>query len=304
MSEIRSAFIFPAFTVDYSNHPGERLPGFNEQFSSLLQAAAKAIDPVLSDFSFVGETFPEDELRTQYLTYIYSCSAAAILRKNSLVPVASAGYSMGIYAAMSDAGAISFESGLQLIRLAYHAMKISLKNGQFGMGTLIGLSRNDIVQLISHSGLQVEIANQNAPYSFVVAGVQEDLSKLLELAKTEGVLHTRDLGVSIPYHARFLASGALNFGREIVSCRFGMPQNPIVSLIDQTILSSEESMRTEVVRNLFNPLNWLMTQQWMLGQQITLFVECGASKGLIKNAKFVDGEYRFLALDSALRGNS
>ena len=205
---------------------------------------------------------------------------------------------MGIYAALFDAGVVSFETGLELIRLAYHAMLASIKNGPFGMGTLIGLNRKDIQQLIDQSGLRIEITNQNASHSFVVSGFGEDITKLLEHSKAEGALHVRDLDVSIPYHSRFLTDGAIDFEQKIKHLRFSAPRNQIVSLIDQTILTTGESMRHEVIRNLFHPLNWFNTNLMMLKQDITVFVECGPSKGLIKNAKFVDGNYRFYTLGS------
>ena len=246
MPETSLSFIFPAFTRDYSDHPGHNLPGFEEQFSQLLQTGAETVDSALSDFNFNGQTFPEDELRTQYLTYIYSCAASVILRKHHFNPLYTAGYSMGIYAAMFDAGVVSFETGLELIKLAYHSMLDSLMNGLFGMGILIGLNNEDIRQLIDHSGLRIEITNQNAPHSFVVSGFREDLMKLLEYAKEEGALHVRDLGVSLPYHSRFLKEGAMDFARRISHLKFSSQGNLIVSLIDQTILVTAESMRYEV----------------------------------------------------------
>ena len=207
---------------------------------------------------------------------------------------------MGIYAAMFDAGVVSFETGLELIRLAYHSLLDSLKIGRFGMGILIGLNSEDIQQLINHFGLRVEITNQNAPHSFVVSGFREDLTKLLEHSKEEGALHVRDLGVSLPYHSRFVKEGAMEFARRIGHLKFSSQGNQIISLIDQTILVTAESMRNEVIRNLFQPLNWFSTNRMMLDKKITTFVECGTSKDLVKNAKFVDGNYRFFALDSFL----
>jgi len=296
-----SAFIFPAFANDYSDHPGQVLPGFQEHFTALLKVAAKAVDPPLSEFSFSGTTYLDDELRTQYLTYIYSCSASSILRKQGFSPSFTAGFSMGIYAALYDAGVISFVTGLELIRLAYISLRSSLKEKDYGMGTIIGLSREDILQLISQKLSPVVITNQNAPHSFVVSGAREELVQLMHLAKQEGALHTRDLGVSVPYHSPVLQKGANDFAQQISHLNFSAPLNRIISLVDQKILTSVESMREEVIRNLYHALNWYTTQQMMLEQGITLFVECGPSSGLVKNARFIGGNYRFHSLDTLYR---
>ena len=298
MPDNRLAFVFPAFTGDFTNPPGKNIPGFEEQFNTFLQTAARTVEPAFSDFSLDNLTAPQNELQTQYLTYIYSCTVSVILRKNNILPSFTAGYSMGIYAALFDAGVVSFEAGLELIRVAYHAMYASLKNYQFGMGTVIGLDRDDIQRLISHAGLRVEIANQNASHSFVVSGFYEDLINFLDLSRVAGALHVRNLTVSIPYHSRFLKVGALEFERKISHIRFASPKSGIISLIDQTILVSGDSLRSEVIRNLFHALNWYNTTRIMVEQHVGIFVECGASKDLVKNAKFVVGDYRFYTFDS------
>ena len=304
MPDTLSAFIFPAFASDFSDHPGKALPGFEEQFSVFIRSAAGTVDPALSQFSFNGTTFPADELRTQYITYIYSCTASSILRKQKFPPFITAGYSMGIYAAMFDAGVVSFGTGLELIRLAYLSLHASLMNRPYGMATIIGLSREDIQQLAGDSRLQAEITNQNASHSFVVSGSSEGIAELLELAKQEGALHTRDLGVSVPYHSGFLKEGAMDFSQKISHISFSSPGTMIISLIDQKIVETGDAMRNEVIRNLYNPLNWFTTQRIMLDLGVSVFVECGPSKGLVKNAKFVDGNYRFYALDAALHKKS
>ncbi len=296
LPDSRQSFIFAAFAQGYRNHSGENLPGFNRDFQSRLAIAAATIDPVLSHFGFSGETFENDELRTQYLTYIYSSTAAGILRKLKFRPVLTAGYSMGIYAALFDAGSITFASGLELIQIAYQSMRDSLPHDHFSMGTIIGLSGNDLTDLIGNHNLEASISNRNASHSFVVSGYRGDVRKLLELAAAEGALHTRDLGVSLPYHSRLLEQGSLDFARKIRAIGFQPAANPVVSLVDQKILQTPEALRNEVVRNLCCPLNWLNTQEVMVQNGVNMFVECGPSNGLVKNSKFVEGNYRFYTL--------
>jgi [acyl-carrier-protein] S-malonyltransferase len=298
LSDTHSAFIFPAFNSDYTDHPGRNIPGFNDRFDELRLRAASAIDQELEKFNFTGRTFQDDELRTQYLTYIYSCAASSVLKMNGLYSTLNAGYSMGIYASVFDAGAISFETGLFLIKIAYQTLHASLNNEFFGMGTLIGLDDVDIQKLIDHSSLKIEITNQNAPYSYVVSGNLDDIRKLMDLAKEEGALHTRDLAVSIPYHSSHLKSGAMEFARQISHFEIKAPETPMISLIDQVTLSTPALIREELIRNLFQPLNWFRTMNAMLENKISVFIECGSSKGLVKNSKFVDGSYRFYALNS------
>ncbi len=298
MPETQSAFIFPAFTRDYRDHPGDNLPGFEQQFNLLLKAAPQLTAPPFPGFRFAEMTAPHEELPNQYLTYLYSCAASRTLRTRHFTPAFSAGYSMGIYAALFDAGAISFETGLELIRLAYETVSGELKNRQFGMATVIGLDRKDIEQLTLQRKPAPEIANRNATHSFVVSGQYDQLVLFMEDARNEGALHVRDLGVSIPWHSGFLTGAAHEFARKISHLDFLAAQTPVISLIDQDILKSGASLRREVSRNLFLSLDWLSTAEKLLELNTELFVECGPSKGLVKNAKFIEGTYRFASLDN------
>lgn len=294
----QSAFIFSAFAHDYGDHPGGKLPFFEQQFNLLMEAASHLGDSPFAGLRYAAMKAPEDELATQYLTYLYSCAASRTLRSLQFTPAFTAGYSMGIYAALFDAGVITFETGLELIRLAFEAVSGQLKNRQFGMATVIGLDRRDIAQLIHQQGLEVEIANRNAPHSFVVSGQSDHLVRFMEDARNEGALHVRDLEVSIPYHSRFLSLAAPEFDAKISHLKFSPAQTPILSLVDQVIVTSQVSLRSEVSRNLFRSLDWLATTEKLLALNTELFVECGPSKGLTKNAKFIDGNFCFASLDT------
>ncbi|MEI7662557.1 MAG: ACP S-malonyltransferase [Bacteroidota bacterium] len=300
MPDTCSSFIFPAFTRDYRDHPGQHLPGFEELFSGWLRAGAASADPSLSQFKFSDPAFTGDELRTQYITYIYSCTVAGILRNITTAPLFTAGYSMGIYAALFDAGAIDFETGLELIRIAYHSMAHSTRGGKYGMGTVIGLSRTDLELLTGNPVSKVEIVNQNASHSFVVSGEAAGLARLLSDARAEGALFVNNLDVTVPYHSGFLKEGAEDFSRQISHLHISSPNAPVVSLINQQLLVTPESLRGELIMNLCHPLNWFETQQVMINRNVTLFIECGPSEGLVKNSKFIPGNYRFSRLGSLI----
>ena len=65
---------------------------------------------------------------------------------------------------------------------------------------------------------------------------------------------------------------------------------PIVSLIDQELLLEESALKQEVVRNLYTPLNWYETQLYLQELGVNRFIECGSGRGLVKNARFIEGD--------------
>jgi [acyl-carrier-protein] S-malonyltransferase len=295
------AFVFPAFPDDFKKHPASGIEGFDDLFRSLLRDAPTTRDAVnLPDPDFTSNI--HDSLTLQYLTFVYSCAASSILNSSGIAPSLVAGYSMGIYAALVQAGSIRFSTGLELIRLAYQTIADINPGVNYRMGTIIGLDRVDLIHLIENHKLQAEITNQNASHSFVVSGTENDVIQLLKLAKEEGALHTRELLADQPYHHSFLAQAASNFAREIGNIDIEFPKIRVISLIDQRVLTSSDEIRLEVIRNLYQPLNWFETQKTLIRMGISQFIECGASRGLMKNAKFIPGNFQFFALDSIASG--
>jgi len=292
------AFIFPAFTHDYKNHPGSELPGFHDSFNSLLNKASIEFEPRVKHFNFQDNTFLDDELLSQYITYIYSCASAEALRKTSVIPDIAAGYSMGIYAALADAGSISFIDGLRLIEQAFLSIATKTSGTRFAMGTVIGLDLHDLLKIIHAAGNSLEITNQNSTHSFVLSGICKEIEIALALASEEGALHTKLLKVTVPYHSRFLEEAAYAFLAFVKEIPIEPASTHLISLIDQQWFSSPGEIVWELTRNLYFHLNWYKTQQYLLGIGIKSFIECGPSKGLVKNAKFIEGNYTFSSLDS------
>jgi hypothetical protein len=56
-----------------------------------------------------------------------------------------------------------------------------------------------------------------------------------------------------------------------------------------------------VVKNLFTPLNWFRTQSELIKSGINLFIECGMGKNLVKNSKFIEGDYKFYSVCDYLK---
>jgi [acyl-carrier-protein] S-malonyltransferase len=291
--QINSSFIFPAFINEYSENPFEGSPELLDRFRLLLNESSFLADQGLAEFDFISNNFLSDELRTQCLTYIYSCSVADILSRKGVIPAYSAGYSIGIYAALVQANALSFSDGLFLVRQAYETITRIVSGRKYGMCSIIGLNREDINGLISSHFLGVEITNQNSEFAFVLSGLHEDILRLLNAAVQEGALHTHLLNVSLPYHSSFLKESRHSFGDFVGKISFTPPQTNIISLIDQHILKDPTDIREEVVKNLFTPLNWYRTQSDLVKSGINLFVECGMGKNLVKNSKFIEGDYKF-----------
>jgi [acyl-carrier-protein] S-malonyltransferase len=297
----KSAYIFPAFINEYPENPFSGSAELADRFYDLLNDAASLADHELNQFDFISNHFLQDELKTQYLTYIFSCAVADILNKKKLNPDYGAGYSMGIYAALVHSKVLTFADGLKLIKNAFETIRSIAGDKTYGMCSIIGLSREDIRSLLTSRNFRVDISNQNSGFAFVLSGLYDDIQDLMKDATAEGALHTYLLNVSLPYHSVFLRETRPFFTKFLEKLHFNHPQTKLISLVDQKILYHPEEIKEELTRNLFTPLNWYQTQLELQRIGVGLFVECGLGKNLAKNSKFIDGEYEFLSLSGLIK---
>lgn len=301
MSHTHLAFVFPAFVRDYREDKSFQIPGFREHFASLLSAASKHIDPDLIRFDPDGEDFLDHELRTQYIAFIHGCAISEVIKRRGVEPDLLAGYSMGIYAALVQTGSISFSDGLTLIRHAFQEISYTSLSERFGMAGIIGMNEQDLLRILQDRFPGVMISNQNSAFSFVLSGRLNDLHNLMEVAREEGAFHARMLNVSIPYHSLFLQSAAIQFEKIVRQIPFHLPETPIISVLNQTLLTTTEQLRTEVVKNIWQHFNWFHTQQRLIESGIQVFIECGPGKSLKKNSRFIDGNYIFYSPEVFLK---
>ena len=114
-----TSILFPAFAAEYSGKEEMAISGVENNFRNLLEIASDALITNLKGFDFTTNNFLDDELKSQYVSYIYSCSVADILRGEKVNTSCVSGYSMGIYAAIYYCRSISFIDGLQLVKYAW-----------------------------------------------------------------------------------------------------------------------------------------------------------------------------------------
>jgi len=297
-----TVFLFPAFAADYRENDATSIPGFFPLFKSLLDRASEEFDPDLRTFDPALNDFPEDGLLNQYITYLQSLTCSILLRREGITPDLVAGYSMGIYAACADTGAVSLKDGLELIRSAHREINGVITEGDFTMGAIIGLDEKDIRDLIAKTRDEAEIVNRNGEFSFVVSGRRKQLLEILSMAREEGAIHVSDLRVDEPYHSVFLTAAQTGFSEFISGVEFRDPSEPLISPIDQGILKSATDLKAEIVRNLYTPFDWYRTNQRMAELGITRFIESSPLRSLTRIAMFFPEKRHYFTASGVLSG--
>ncbi len=289
---MKTAFIFPAFVSEYLGTEDQILRSLSGSFQQKLETATQITDDDYLNFSLDDTKFTGDELRSQVISYIFSCSLSDEITWQGLKPGAVAGYSMGLYAALYGNRVFEFEHGLQLIKKAFDVSRTIIQGVDCGMGSVIGLTRDEIETIINGSKIGAEIANTNSKHSHLITGTRKDVDCLLEKARETGALNVSLLPVKTPYHSRILKETKNEFGQFIKDhISLKEPDCPVVSSVDQKIIKTVEDVAGELVRNLHQSLNWKKTFEKLLNMGFAQFIECGAGKSLQKIGRFIDGEF-------------
>jgi len=290
------AVVFPAFVTEFIGSETAELQLLGADVSGYLERATPICGKEICSFDIRGESFVQDELMIQYITYIYSCAVSDVLRKFQIRGDFVSGYSMGIYAALYHSGSLSFTEGLNTIRLAFGAIQQSMPAGEYTMGLTGGLELHDVTNLLEKTAANTHIINSNNRHTFVYSGPREEIGNLIHAAREEGALMTRVMNVSIPYHSPYLENASRLFSDLLMSISIKAPELLLISSLTQQALRNETEIKKELVNNLFHPFRWFQTIQFFLDQQTNTIIECGAGEGLTKINKFISGEYKTVNL--------
>jgi [acyl-carrier-protein] S-malonyltransferase len=296
LKTIKSSVIFPAFVPEFTGNEQKAISGFEKTFAQNLSLASQILRTDLTGFDFQKNNFLEDEERSQYISYLFSYTVAEILRKKKFMPAFLSGYSMGIYAAFCYAGSINFQTGLLLLQQAWKLISDAAAGGDHGMGMIVGLSEEDIQEMIGKK--EVVICNQNNPHTYIISGDREGIFEVLRSAQEEGALRANPLPVSKPYHTNILEKAAHAFDDYLKKFVIKDPAVPIVSGLDTRILRTGGDIRQELIKNLYHRMDWLGAMHKLIDLGVEVFFECGPGDGLTRNFRFIDKSLKAFSVES------
>ena len=288
-----TAYIFPAFVLKYTGKETTVLNKHDIDFAKLLTSAGKILDIDISDFDTENNNYINDELKNQYLSYIFSCAFSDILKtKSEFKPKYISGFSMGLYAALYHTESIDFETGLLLIRDVFNEVKQILSPRKYLMASVIGFEKSELESLCNPFE-SLEIVIQNGVFSFVVSGKETEVIKAMDIFRNEGVIHTSTFNVHFSYHSKILTEYLNNFIEIARKYKIHKPAIPIISMVNQDILRNIDQIKNEIAFNVVNNLNFLKTIDTLSKFGVNNFIEVGADSSLLKSSKFIEGDFKF-----------
>ncbi|MBS9441375.1 ACP S-malonyltransferase [Photorhabdus heterorhabditis] len=202
--------------------------------------------------------------------------------KGGKAPALMAGHSLGEYSALVCAGVIDFKQAIKLVELRGKLMQEAVPEGTGAMYAIIGLDNESIDRACKEAaqGQIVSPVNFNSPGQVVIAGEKEAVERAGVACKVAGAKRALPLAVSAPSHCALMKPAADKLAVVLDGIEFSHPQFPVVNNVDVKIEQSAEAIRDALVRQLYNPVRWTETVEFIAGQSVGQLLEIGPGKVL------------------------
>ena len=281
------AFVFPG--------QGAQTPGMGKSLYDSSEAARNVFAIVdaatglsVSQICFdASEEVLRDTRNAQPALFAVSCAALAACREAGLIPDASAGHSVGEYAALVAADALDVATGARVVKARAEAMAESATRTAGSMAAVLGTDFDLVVEAcrsVNNIGV-VTVANLNAPGQIVISGQTNAVTAASELLKANGAKRIVPLAVSGAFHSPLMELAAITLKGVLELSQVHNPQIPFVANITADYAATADNVKLHLSQQVAGPVRWTETITRLVGDGFTTFVECGPGNvlaGLIK----------------------
>jgi len=293
------AFVFPgqgAQTIGMGQALADAYPAARAVFDEVDDALGEKLSEVIWNGDIETLTLTQNAQPALMAT---SMAAMAALKAEGLgIERASfvAGHSLGEYAALCAAGAVSLADTARLLRIRGRAMQAAVPVGQGAMAAVLGLdaAAAEKVAEAAAQGDVCQLANENDPSQNVLSGSKAAIERAVVLAKEAGAKRALPLPVSAPFHCALMQPAADAMAQALSEVTMNDPSVPLVANVLAEAVTSADQIRDLLVQQVTGRVRWRSSVEWMVEQGVTEFWEIGAGKAL-------SGMIRRIAKDSTLR---
>jgi [acyl-carrier-protein] S-malonyltransferase len=269
----------------------ERYPAAQRVF----ERAERVLDMPVRRLCFEG---PEEELNRaeniQPCTMTVCWAAYEIWRESygmEQVRVM-AGHSLGEFTALAAAGAVSWETALQLVKERGRIMAEASRTQPGGMLAIVGMdeTRVEAIRVEASALGRLYLANRNADVQFVLSGEIPAVEEAQRLALAAGARRALILTVPLPAHSPLMEAAGAAFRAVLDRLPIEMPEFPILANATGQAIASLIELRQELGNHLLRPVDWARTMVSLRTMQVTTVVELGPGRVLASlAAKHIPG---------------
>ncbi len=289
------AFLFPGQGSQVSGM-GKDLYEKYDAAKKVFETADKVLGFKISEICFNG-TDEELKMTKNSQPAILATSLAFLETLKSeidIVPVATAGHSLGEYGALYTAGVLDMGDAIAITGKRAELMNDAANATNGSMAAVIGLTPDEILEglkELQNEGV-ISVANYNSPAQTVITGEKELIEKSVDILKAKGAKRVIPLAVSGAFHSELMASASEKFADFVKDYNFKNAEIPVYENVDGMPITDGEELKKRVPTQIRSSVHWTETINGMINEGITTFVELGAGKVLAGLNKKINAEVK------------
>jgi len=198
-----------------------------------------------------------------------------------------AGHSLGEYNALWASGALSFDSGLKLIKARGELMSEAPEGA---MLAIIDTDLNEIQKILNNNFKTVDVANHNSPSQLILSGLLSDVDALKINLDHLQIKNIR-LNVKGAFHSRYMRPAAKKYNRILSAVNFLPCEIPVISNVYAKEYEIND-MATCLTNQLTKPVKWAETIEFLMDKGVKNFIEVGPSKVLTNLLSSIKNGYK------------
>ncbi len=225
-----------------------------------------------------------------------SLAMLAAVRARGVEPDFVVGHSVGEFAALAAADAMSLEDAIALVRERGIAMAEAAARHPGSMAAILGLE-DEVVETLCRKILGVWPANYNCPGQIVVSGENSAVDECCERAQEEGARRAVKLKVSGAFHSPLVARAADRLRPAVERVKFQEPVAPFMSTVTAR-LESAQRMAPLLVDQLTAPVRFTQAASELMKEGVRTFVEVGPGNVLSGLVKRIDRSVKAISVNN------
>ena len=275
------AFCFPgqgSFEAGMGRDFAEAVPAAMEVFRR--GSAASGLDLERLCFHAEAEELLDTAVQQPALVAT-SLAVLAALRDRGVKADFVIGHSVGEFAALAAAEAMTLEEAMALVRERGLAMADAAARNPGSMAAILGLA-DEVVEGLCRKILGVWPANYNCPGQIVVSGEVDGVERAMALAKEAGAKLTVRLNVSGAFHSPLMESASGGLAEALDGASFSDPHFAVYANVNGEPVLKASRARELLLQQLACPVRWTEEIRALASRYPdALYVEMGPGKVLV-----------------------
>ncbi|MBR3970638.1 MAG: ACP S-malonyltransferase [Ruminococcus sp.] len=250
----------------------------------------------------ISENASMDKIAAEWLSSLISDRVIfEYYIEKGIIPDIGMGHSSGIVSVSACFGSVSHEFAHEIIMMNRATMRSLEKSGEKqDMGTIIGLSIDDVNELIAENNFSTDdviVGSANSRICTMISGKEETVEQLLLAAQEAGAIKVIPFRIGLAYHHPMIRKHSDEYVQFCGGGEYHDPKYPVLSIFDQRIMTTGADLMLENQINILNPIRWDIALKHLEEMGVTEFFDVSANGAVGKFSRINKRKGRIYTFD-------